>query len=120
MRDIVINGEVEWEGRKFGHINNDTDFSTGVIALERYFTVLPISPANYRKAHPTQASISLKMKRGKVPKLIITFCDDWGTRNELTIPMKIEYRGWLSEQFNKCVEAGLMKSYDPMFIDVIN
>ena len=82
----VINNCVIWEGREYYRIKK---FDCHIVDLQftkeggGYFTVLPISPLEYRRENSTQAKVIIN-KEETVTQFIIY--DDWGTPHEMVIP----------------------------------
>ena len=58
------------------------DLQNGVIGIGNYFTVLPISPPEYRKKHPTQAEI-VPIDFGQ--SVVFEIKDDYGKEYALVI-----------------------------------
>lgn len=61
---------------------NKLDLQNGVIDIGNYFTILPISPPEYQRVHPTSASI--KVVKGKL-RIVFYIMDDWGEKYTLII-----------------------------------
>lgn len=82
----VINNCVVWEGREYHSINK---FDCNIVDLQTtakgggYFTVLAISPTEYRRNNPTKAKVIIN-REDTVTQFIIY--DDWGHPHEMVIP----------------------------------
>ena len=70
---------------KQGHIEvqdriNKLDLQNGLIDIGNYITILPISPPDYRKKHPTQAEIT-RVEIGN--EIVYEIKDDYGREYNL-------------------------------------
>ena len=61
----------EYEAEKF----NEFSLDTGVLGLANFFTVLCISPIDYRKKNPTKAKIEIDKRDDE---MIISITNDYG------------------------------------------
>lgn len=96
------------------------DLANGVVSLLNiagggYSTVLPISPADYRKERPTRARAFYSLNKG-VHRFLLS--DDWGTEHVLILPDDETNRAIALDQVERLKAANLLEGSQPA--DAIN
>lgn len=85
MEKIIFQGNFYDKVRRFDCNVVDLGYNEG----GSFFTVIPISPVEYRRANPTKAHVEITEPAAVPNHILFSIWDDWGSCHEIYLPRKM-------------------------------
>jgi len=89
------------EFRVEGHKINRLDLSKGIIDIDNFFTVLPVSSPSYRAKTPTKYSLCFY---DSIKYAVFHVTDDWGKSYIIYVPKTEENKPFIEKNIEYATE----------------